>query len=91
MKKDTILTQVVLEKVVNKIGSKTHIVVWVEAEKAKVGSIVLSSDHKDKSDEKTWWRISKISNVRAPYDKIAGADSEAIWYSNPINTMKGNK
>lgn len=84
MKKDTMLTQCILK------NDNRTIIVWIDSAKAVVGHDVLASDQFDKSDSKEWWEIVKVSNVRAPYDKIAGRKAEDIW-ENPINRMRGNK
>lgn len=82
MKKDTQLVQCEL------INENIRIVVWLDAQKAKLGHYVLSNDVFEKEELK-WWKINSVGSQKHSYESIAGTKSDAIWNTQPIK--KGNK
>lgn len=84
MKQDTLLVQCTL------VSGNIRTTAWMEAEKAKKGIQVLSSDSMDKSSEASWWTILEVGTKKVAYATIAGKRGSDIW-DNPINRMRGNK
>jgi hypothetical protein len=87
MKKDTLLVQCVLKN--DRETDVLQTVAWIEAEKARLGHWILSSDVKSKEDPK-WWQIFSIGTEKIPYEKLAIRKDGDIW-DNPVNQMRGNK
>lgn len=85
MKQDTLLIQCILQKADN---NQIETVVWIEAEKAKLGKQVLTSDVYDKTKTKNWWNIIQVGSNKVEYGKLS--DRTSIW-DVEINKIRGNK